>query len=320
VIAGVAAEKRLPAGWERHLAPPRQVIVESSSRCNFLCPLCLWPKNKRHGYLDVDTFARFLDGAAATTQLLCFSGRGEPTLNPHLFDVLALAVESGVQTDLVTNGSSLVRDADAILESGIDNLNVSIEADNPEDYVRYRVNGHFDEVVAGMRLIAEEKGRRGLQKPTLRTCSVLFAYNADRLAELRQFFGDLGFESFIFKSAHLGHGQLSEGADVLAARWLPRDPSLIRPRHADPAPGQLRCEFLHRAHLLWNGDVCRCAIDHVRMVVGNVNERSFAEIWRGEESRRVVQTIVRGEFDKCPDCALAVERRVTDTGDGILMI
>ena len=317
---GAALRERAPAEWERHLAPPRQVIVESSSRCNFLCPLCLWTKNKRHGYLDTTTFSRFLEGAAATTELFCFSGRGEPTLNPHLFDVLALAANAGVQTDLVTNGSNLLRDVDAILESGIDNLNVSIEADNAEDYGRYRVNGNFDEVVAGMSLLAEEKRRRALQKPVLRTCSVIFEYNADRLDDLRSFFGDLGFETFIFKSAHLGHGQLNEDTNVLAARWLPHDPSLVRLRDADGVPAPPRCEFLSRAHLLWNGDVCRCAIDHVRMVVGNVHEQSFEEIWTGDESRRVVQTIVRGEFDKCAGCWLSGERRVSDEGDGLFLI
>jgi len=315
-VAARAAED-LPGGWARHLAPPRQVIVESSSRCNFLCPLCLWPKNKRHGYLGPETFARFIDGAAATTELLCFSGRGEPTLNPMLFDVLPLAVASGVQTDLVTNGSNLLRDFDAVLESGVDNLVVSIDADNAEDYARYRVNGVFDEVVAGMTLIAEEKRRRGLEKPALRTCSVMFAYNADKLDDLRAFFGTLGFESFIFKSAHLGHGQLSEETHVLAERWLPRDPALVRPLHPSSPP---QCEFLSRAHLLWNGDVCRCAIDHERMVVGNVNDRGFAEIWAGDESRRVVRTIARGEFDKCQDCALNGARSVRETPDGVLLI
>jgi MoaA/NifB/PqqE/SkfB family radical SAM enzyme len=302
-------------GSTRYLAPPPQVIVESSSRCNFLCPLCLWTKNRRHGYLDPDTLARFLDGAAATTKLLCFSGRGEPTLNPRLFELLALAVESGVQTDLVTNGSSLLRDAGAILDSGIDNLNVSIESDNADEYVRYRVNGVFDEVVAGMRLVAEEKRRRGVEKPVLRTCSVLFGYNAGRLDELRGFFGDLGFESFIFKSAHLGHGQLAEATEVLADRWLPTDPALVRLRD-----GSASCEFLSRAHLLWNGDVCRCAIDHVRMVVGNVNEASFEEIWTGAESRRVVEEIVSGRFDMCDGCWLSGARRVEPTPDGVLMV
>jgi radical SAM protein with 4Fe4S-binding SPASM domain len=234
-----------------------------------------------------------------------------------LFDVLPLAVASGVQTDLVTNGSNLLRDFAAVLESGIDNLVVSIDADNAEDYARYRVNGVFDEVVAGMTLIAEEKRRRGLEKPALRTCSVMFAYNADKLDDLRAFFGTLGFESFIFKSAHLGHGQLSEETHVLAERWLPRDPALVRPLHPSSPP---QCEFLSRAHLLWNGDVCRCAIDHERMVVGNVNDRGFAEIWAGDESRRVVRTIARGEFDKCQDCALNGARSVRETPDGVLLI
>ena len=162
---------------------------------------------------------------------------------------------------------------------------------------------------------------RGIEKPVLRTCSVVFEYNAGRLDDLRRFFEDLGFETFIFKSAHLGHGQLSESPDVLEKRWLPRDPSLVRLGRVDgTTAGPPRCEFLQRGHLLWNGDVCRCAIDHVRMVVGNVNQQTFEEIWTGAESRRVVQTIVRGEFDKCADCALSAERRVTETENGLLMI
>jgi MoaA/NifB/PqqE/SkfB family radical SAM enzyme len=305
--------------WARHLAPPRDVIVEASSRCNFRCPLCLWTKTPRHGYMDIGTFVRFIDGIDRSPERLCFSGRGEPTLNPQLFELLARAVEAGIPTDLTTNGSSLLADCQSILDSGIDNVNVSIDADNATDYVRYRVNGNFDEVVAGMARLADEKRRRGAEKPALRTVSVIFNHNAGRLDELRRFFTGLGFERCIFKSAHLGHGQLRESESVLEERWLPLDTSLVRLRHRG-AHVRPQCGFLHRGHLLWNGDICRCGIDHVRMIVGNVNEQRFDDIWTGPVSRRVVREIVAGEFEKCAGCWLNTERHVTESKDVLFLI
>jgi MoaA/NifB/PqqE/SkfB family radical SAM enzyme len=298
--AGRADDGLLPL-----LAPPRHMIVEACSRCNFLCPLCLWTKNSSHGYLQPATFQRFIDQAGPHLERLCFAGRGEPTLNPQLYAILKQSAEAGVVTDLATNGSSLLRDVDAILESGIDYVNVSIEADNAADYARYRVNGDFHAVTAGMARLAEEKRRRGLAKPGLRTCSVIFNYNEDRLAELRTFFGRLGFEGFIFKSAHLGHGQLAEDETVLGERWLPRDASKRRPRHNAASSAPPLCGFLQRGHLLWNGDICRCAIDHTRMIAGNIHEGTFDEIWTGDQSRRIVRTIVEGRFAKCGRCSFS---------------
>ncbi len=222
-------------------------------------------------------------------------------------------------TDLATNGSNLLRDIDAILESGIDYVNVSIEADNAEDYARYRINGDFAQVTAGMARLASEKLRRGLDKPVLRTCSVIFNYNEDRLTQLRRFFGDLGFEGFIFKSAHLGHGLLAESEAVLAERWLPRDISKRRRQHSGLPAGQPTCGYLQRGHLLWNGDVCRCALDHQTMIAGNINRQSFEEIWMGPRSREIVGQIVSGSFDKCAQCAFS-GRHMTGADTSIYLI
>ena len=294
------------------------MIVEAASRCNFLCPLCLWTHNRRHGYLELATFSRFAEQAAPDVRRLCFAGRGEPTLNPNLYSLLRKSVACGIVTDLATNGSSLLADVDAILESGIDYVNVSIEADNPADYARYRVNGDFAQVTAGMTRLAEEKRRRGLSKPGLRTCSVIFNYNEDALPRLRTFFAGLGFEGFIFKSAHLGHGQLPQTEAALADAWLPHDANKRRRKYSGEG-GPFTCSFLQRGHLLWNGDLCRCAIDHRVMIAGNINDQSFEAIWTGPRSREIVAEVVAGDFGKCAQCSFS-GRQMTETDSSIYLI
>lgn len=316
--AAVNADEAL-SDIDHYLARPSHMIVEAASRCNFLCPLCLWTKNKHHGYLDLNTFSRFAEQAVPWLRRVCFAGRGEPTLNPDLYRILRKSVACGIVTDLATNGSSLLSDVDAILDSGIDYVNVSIEADNAADYARYRINGDFAEVTAGMARLAAEKRRRGLDRPGLRTCSVVFNYNEDRLEQLRRFFGGLGFEGFIFKSAHLGHGMLGDSEEELARRWLPRDMSKRRRHHAGLLEDRPTCGFLQRGHLLWNGDICRCAIDHQTMIAGNIKQQSFEEIWMGRRSKEIVRTIVGGEFAKCERCSFS-GRHMTETDSSIYLM
>jgi MoaA/NifB/PqqE/SkfB family radical SAM enzyme len=287
------------------------MMVEASSTCNFLCPLCLWTQNHHHGQLQVSTFERLIGEARHFVRRICFSGRGEPTLNPNLYELLRSCSAAGVTADLATNGSHLLRDVERLLDSGVDNVNVSIEADNAEDYARYRVNGDFAAVTAGMRRLADEKRRRGLTRPKLQTCSVIFSYNEPVLERMKSFFRELGFEGFIFKSAHLGHGKLDEPTVVLRRRWLPQSRSLQRAGAGDPGP--VDCDFLPRAQMLWNGDISRCAVDQNAMVVGNILESSFAELWRGERSRQAVEHIRSGQFAGCGTCEYS-RREVTEQG------
>ena len=309
---GVHGRKASEDAVERHLAFPAEMIIEAASRCNYLCPLCLWTRNHNHGYLTPDTFAPFINQVKGHLRRVCFAGRGEPTLNPDLYRILRHSVEAGVITDLATNGANLSRDIDQVLDSGIDAVNVSIEADNADDCRLYRVGGDFDGVIAGIRRLADEKRRRGITKPVLRTCSVIFKFNEQRLTDLKRFFAELGVEEFIFKSAHLGHGLLPWKMEELEERWLPDNVAKRRPRYDGSSQTRL-CAFLPKAHLLWNGDVCRCAIEQAGSVAGNIRDVSFAEIWLGETSRKIVQAIVENRPVKCVDCAFS-GRHITEAG------
>ena len=288
------------AGHEPDVDLPKFVMVECSSVCNFRCPLCLWTHNRRHGQLQAETFRRFIDEAKHFARRLCFSGRGEPTLNPDVCEILRMGAKAGVICDLATNGSLLLDNIDELLDTGISNINVSIDADNPDDYVRYRVGGDFARVTEGMRRLAERKAQRGLKNPHLQTCSVVFSYNEDALERMKDFFRDLGFESFIFKSAHVGHGRLREPLVSLRQRWQPSSTTLKR--RPATVGDTVECDFARRAQLLWNGDVTRCATVQNEMVVGNILAESFAQLWRSDRSRQAAATIRRGEFPACTTC------------------
>ncbi len=111
---------------------PSYLEVELTSRCNLACQFCPQTRLTRPAAdLDYDTFEALVDRVADFVTLLNFSGFGEPTLHPRLFDFVRLAKSRGIpRVEIETNGTRLGDEAflQEILESGLDVLAVNLDA------------------------------------------------------------------------------------------------------------------------------------------------------------------------------------------------
>ena len=53
--------------------------------------------------------------------------------------------------------------------------------------------------------------------------------------------------------------------------------------------------------LEWDGTLLPCCRDHI--VLGNLNEKSFMELWNGDEMKRLRETFYKGELRPyCKQC------------------
>jgi len=122
--------------------PLHRVTVFLTYRCNLACPYCKtiargaadlaaapW-KRRAH---DLASFTRLLDGWAGTPlRHLHFTG-GEPTLCGDLPAMLRLARRRGVtHLSVTTNGALPAGRVLALLDAGLDELRLSIDADDAE--------------------------------------------------------------------------------------------------------------------------------------------------------------------------------------------
>ena len=87
-------------------------LIEVNTGCNLACPTCF--ANAGPGYnLTLDEVSFMLDQfdrSEGEPEVVQFSG-GEPTLHPHLFEMIRMAKDKGIQHVMVnTNGSRLARD------------------------------------------------------------------------------------------------------------------------------------------------------------------------------------------------------------------
>ena len=102
-----------------------------TSRCNFKCPYCRNVGGDDMAYADAARIVKLW--ADQRLRNIRFSG-GEPTLYSGIFDLVGLAKEIGINTVAIsTNGSASVDTYAKLLERGVDDFSISLDACCAED-------------------------------------------------------------------------------------------------------------------------------------------------------------------------------------------
>ncbi|HVN69930.1 MAG TPA: pyrroloquinoline quinone biosynthesis protein PqqE [Candidatus Binatia bacterium] len=121
---------------------PLSLLCELTYRCNLQCPYCYNPLALQayRDELSSDEWERVLRQAAELGVVQAHFSGGEPTLRRDLPSLVAAAARFGLYSNLITQGTFL-DDAllDALLEKGLDHVQISIQA--PEAELADRIAG-----------------------------------------------------------------------------------------------------------------------------------------------------------------------------------
>lgn len=202
--------------------------------------------------------------------ILRFHGRGEPLLHPHFVDMIRMAKERGVGTvTSFTNCTLLDRDmADAILNAGLDVIEMSIDAFSEKLYREFRGTEYFYQVVNNAEYFIRERNRRGSATKTRVIVSAVDCTEFQPEKEDFRVFWSHRADSVIFRPYHTYGGRL---------------PSLPLCDAVEVVPcAQLWTRFSINP---W-GQVNACFNDWAdREIVGDLNESgaTIAGIWRNEK-------------------------------------
>ncbi|MFN7952559.1 MAG: radical SAM protein [bacterium] len=252
---------------------PARLHVETTSACNQRCRFCTHPtmeRTKRH--MPVDLFEKIALEAGSHRARLWLHFLGEPLLHPRIFEMVAFAKRAGApEVGFSTNAVLLTRERVAeLFDSGLDRLEISIDAATAEGYLALRGTDDFAVVTTHVRALLREKRARGVARPTI---TLAFLDAGHDTAERRRFLAEwaplLDEPDFLMAIPAISFG----GAIPAALPERVREP----------------CHWLFRAALvLSNGDVVTCATDYRgERVLGNVAREKLADIWRGETYREL---------------------------------
>jgi cyclic pyranopterin phosphate synthase len=135
-----------------------EVRVSLTDRCNFDCVYChneglgdtRGPMASQDHEMTTDEVVRFLDVATEfDIEAVKFTG-GEPMLREDLEEIVR-RTPNAMEPSLTTNGSLLPGRAEELAEAGLERVNVSQDAVDPEAFAEITKSGAYDAVIDGVR-------------------------------------------------------------------------------------------------------------------------------------------------------------------------
>ena len=320
-------------------ALPRSLYLETTNRCDSKCRTCIrtFETLEPPADLTLERVHRIVEQFPALDRVV-LHGIGEPLLNPQLFDIVAY-LKTRVATVLFNSDAIGLTPARAarLIECGLDEYRVSMDAATRETYRLIRGVDRFERVTANVAALIALERERARAMPRV---SLWFTASRANVEELPAFValaaelgvGEVYVQRLVFNGLGLAtrdnalHGRLRareqallEEAETLAsARGVAMRASGLTTRLASlqgaadggrPWAGCQRPWTL--AYVTANGNVLPCCIspwvarDYAALILGNADREPFAAIWNGERYQRF-----RADFesdappDPCRGCGL----------------
>jgi MoaA/NifB/PqqE/SkfB family radical SAM enzyme len=307
---------------------PRRVSVEVTNHCDQLCRLCPRQRFTRPlGFIDPVVFEGVAAECAAHGAVLWLHFLGEPLLHAGIVELIATAKRHGVaQVGLSTNATRLSGAlADALLTSGLDRLECSMDADDRASYEDMRGRDHFERVTANVVAFLERKRELGRELPVTSIQYMRTHQVESRLAAIvdrwRPLLGKRDFVMTIVPASFAGAIDVA----VRGERRLRRERGVQGDdeRLASAGLGARRppCRWLFSSLMvLQDGTVTMCGADwDAAAPLGNVRETTLAAIWRGTELARRRDAHLDGRFGDVGACADCSDWRLAD-GSGYVNV
>jgi radical SAM protein with 4Fe4S-binding SPASM domain len=178
---------------------PLHFQLEPATGCNLRCKMCQVPHYPPEMFknMSLDQFQHIFDQIRPIKVAL--SGAGEPFLNPELLEIIRYASHHGASVLTTTNFTLCTKKLEAIVDSGLSLIKVSIDAATPETYANIRGRDFHGRIVRDIKELQRIKKEKNSIKPYLRMQFVLQTDSIPEIAEVIELAHELGANSLYFQ-------------------------------------------------------------------------------------------------------------------------
>ncbi|OYT50075.1 MAG: hypothetical protein B6U73_04640 [Desulfurococcales archaeon ex4484_204] len=324
--------------WEVRLldTTPRIVVIEPTTRCNFKCIHCFRNEmGEEFKDMEYDFFLNLVDSIRGLgIKRITFTGWGEPTIHPRILDMVAEARRVASEIVLNTNGSTLLRIAEDLVNIGVDELLVSIDSPDIATYSKIRVGGELSIIAKGLLKLRELRLKKGYVKPAVSVIFTINTLNYSDVVAVAEFSRRAGVNRVIYNN-FIPTSRKLEGLACYTSSKCSREVSkLIGEVSRLSMDGTLAVQATYRTvksyffcpyidnsavYVARDGWVSPCmffahswtptlyGIERAvrRVVFGNVCRESLLDIWRKREYVLFRFLVRARQMPSCLDCELA---------------
>jgi radical SAM protein with 4Fe4S-binding SPASM domain len=302
---------------------PEMIQFEPNTRCNLLCPICPYTAvaDKRPAKnVAFGEYREIFERSFTPPYVVIFSGFSETLLNPDVPEMIRFEKDRRCQVFLATNGLLLdVERTAGLLDTGVDQIVVSLDSTLPEAYTAIRASDALDRVMKNVLHLQEEIVRRNSRSKVVIN-SVVARSTAAHLQELLEFLNANGISDLAFiKTMKMASAEdpvlereFLDWTDYENLPWreiLARAGKLgIDVMRSDPKViGTAGCHLPGKGfYISADFDVSTCPFLSFtdEYVFGNLRRQSIEEITGGKRYREFERLFAEGKhLPQCRDCA-----------------
>jgi tungsten cofactor oxidoreducase radical SAM maturase len=166
-----------------------EAMVEVTRRCNYSCLYCFREGLNSEYLLDMrpELFDELIkQSKEAGIVKLAFTGWGEPLIHPNIIGFIEKAKSEGFSVLVNTNGYYLLKYAERLSKSNVDEIVVSIDAGEEDPYRLIRIGGDLKMVAKGLSIIKEYKKRNGSLNPIVKIQFTLSKINYEHILSVAE--------------------------------------------------------------------------------------------------------------------------------------
>ncbi len=317
---------------------PICVYLETTNRCNLLCTTCPRTYEELEPPADMswDLFRRIVDQLPRIERAV-LHGIGEPMLVKNLPRMVRYLKDRGTYVLFNTNGTVLnEKNGRALIDAGLDELRVSLDAANAQSYQAIRGKNYFNRILKNVRAFRALQERLGCERPRV---SAWLTGLKETIAELPDFVrvaAEIGVKEVylqrlvFFEDGAIGHARPDQAlyermtrdeahyldeATALAcslgltfsASGAVSEPGLSLKRPEDGSPWSMCRRPWTVMYFTANGRALPCCIapfaqrGYEHYTLGDATQQTLQEIWNGP----AYQSFREGLLSEHPPAACA---------------
>lgn len=303
---------------------PIYIEIETTTRCNLRCIMCehtYW--DEKGNDMSFEDFKMIVD-QFPKLKWIGLTGIGESFLNKDFLKMLRYVKSKNIIVELFDTFYFINKQiAEELIELGIDEIFLSIDAANKQTYEKIRVGSNFERVIENVKTFIELKEKKNTYFPRLDFHYIISKENMHEIPQFIELVHSLSTKSRILFTRFLH--EFEEVKDL----FVEIDEDVIQMAQAkakeygtmiwwnldvpQKKPHISKCTTWSMPFIFVTGHVVPCCSSNEanrrefqkEHSLGNVFENSFRQIWYSQKYKEFRRMIRKGQVpEPCKNCCL----------------